>query len=481
MPILELQRRLREIGRIRIGEQVPASNGKTRPSKLTNFRFTSRDRKVVDAAADAYGGEVSPWTSPDGDQWEVKSKALELPCVVPPGGMAFSQWYELWSAGGCKRRCDGQTNHVSGKACICDPEARECSIHTRLSLLLTDLPGLGLWRLDTQGYYAAVELGGVVDLAAAFTERGQMLPARLRLEQRSVKREIDGKVQTFRFAVPTLDLDVHPLALVRAGGDAQILELPTGPSFQPVPVGELPAGPVGSIAEQLAAIEQPVESPRRKNAAAPIPATGIKPRTTEEAENDERAELADTATDEQHDALVTGVGGLTSEERQVLAAWWPKSFGSLKRRNLTADDALAVAQKIVELVTARAETTETVDAPAADVPPHPADETGGHSQITVKQLATAATKAFPLDDAPRGRKTKLRDQLRYALTFIVTNGEQWHMNELTLEQTVALDSRLADIQRGTITYSYDDDGATFTLGDNNVTVPWSTFDEQAAS
>lgn len=470
MPIIELQRRLREIGRIRIGEQVPTSNNKTRPSKLTHFRFTSRDRKVIEAAAECYGGEVGPWTSPDGDQWEVKSQAHELACVVPPGDMAFSQWFELWSAGGCKRRCDGQTEYLSDKGCICDPEARECSIHTRLSLLLTDLPGLGLWRLDTQGYYAAVELGGVVDLAAGFSARGQMLPARLRLEQRSVKRTVNGKVETRRFAVPTLDLDIHPLALVRAGTDAQVLELPSGPSFTPVPVDALPPAPVGTIAEQLAAVE--VEAPRRKNAAAPIPATGIKPRTAEAAEADQRAELADTATDEQHRALQDAIDGLAGDEKKALAEWWPKGYGSLKRRNLTGDQAVTVAQKIVELVQARK---------SEEAPPPAEEPDGGRSQISVKQLATAASKAFPLDDVPRGRKTKTRDQLRYALTYIVTNGEQWHMDELTLEQTVALDARLHDVEQGRITYTYDETGATFTLGDKNVTVPFATFDEQAAS
>lgn len=476
MPIIELQRRLREAGRIRIGEQVPTSNGKTRPSKLETFRFTSRDRKVIDAAAEAYGGTVAAWSSPDGDQWQVKSAAVEILCVVPPGQMAFSQWYELWSAGGCKRRCDGQSELISGKACLCDAEARDCSIHTRLSLLLTDLPGLGVWRLDTQGYYAAVELGGVVDLAAAFTERGQMLPARLRLEQRSVKRTVDGKTETRRFAVPTLDLDVHPLALVRAGGDAQILELPAGPSFSPVPIDELPPAPVGTIAEQLAAIDQPADTPARKNAAAPIPATGIKPRTAEEAEREAPAELPALANDEQHTALQSTIDGLTADEKKTLAAWWPKGFGSLKRRNLSGDQALTVARKIVELVEGRDEPESNHD----DEPPPPEERTQS-TTITVKQLATAASKAFPCDDVPRGRKTKLREQLRYALTYVVTNGARWHMNDLTVEETVRLDSWLNNITRGTVTYSYDDDGVTFVLGAKTVTVPWSAIAEQAAS
>lgn len=438
MPIIELQRRLREIGRIRIGEQVPTQNGKTRPSKLAHFRFTSRDRKVIDAAAEAFGGQVAPWQSPDGDQWEVKSTADEIACVVPPGDMAFSQWYETWSAGGCKRRCDGITEQITETPCKCDPEARECAIHTRVSLLLTDLPGLGLWRLDTSGYYAAVELGGIVDIASSFTDRGQMLPARLRLEQRSVKREgPDGKVQTRRFAVPTLDLDVHPLALVRAGSDAAALgvgDVPS-PSFTPVPTGELPPAPVGTIADQLAQVDADPQRAPRRNAAAPIPATGVKPRTAAEAAGDTPA-----------------AGGRVCSTcgQPLVGDATPDGRGGFKHKG---------------------------DCPG----PFGEDYTGGSSDITVRQLAALATKAFPLEDAPRGTKTARRDLLRYALTYIATNGTEWHMDGLTVEQKTSLASHLEWVEQGRITFTYDDNGATFTLGDNEVTVPWSAVtDDQPA-
>jgi hypothetical protein len=41
--IATIQHQLRELGRIRLGEQVPVSGrpGKTRPSKLATFRLTS--------------------------------------------------------------------------------------------------------------------------------------------------------------------------------------------------------------------------------------------------------------------------------------------------------------------------------------------------------------------------------------------------------------------------------------------------------
>lgn len=51
-PILDLQRRLHEAGRIRIGVQVPTGKqGKTRPAKLTTLRFTGQDRRALERVA----------------------------------------------------------------------------------------------------------------------------------------------------------------------------------------------------------------------------------------------------------------------------------------------------------------------------------------------------------------------------------------------------------------------------------------------
>lgn len=265
MSILELQRSIREAGRIRIGEKV--GEGRGRPKKLETFRITSSDKLRIEQAAEAYGGDVSEWESPNGKQWQVVTGADSLEVLVPPAELAFSQWYELWSAGGCKRRCNGATEQLSGSDCLCNPEARECDIHTRLSVLLRDLPGLGVWRLDTQGYYAAVELAGAFQLVTMAIGAGRLLPARLRLEQRSVKRPgANGKPQTLRFAVPILDLEITPERLL--SGSAETLALETGAQPHLTPV---PESPVPSIAEQSA---PPAQRPRRANAGPELPASG---------------------------------------------------------------------------------------------------------------------------------------------------------------------------------------------------------------
>lgn len=289
MAIIDLQRRIAEVGRIRIGQQIASSNGRSkRPAKLTTFRLTSPNRTRVDQAARLYGGEVTEWEAPAGKQWEVVTQAEALNVIVPPSDMAFSQHYELWSAGGgCQRRCDGQSESISDGPCVCDPDNRECDIHTRLSVMLADLPGLGVWRLDTSGYYAAVELQGAVGVVQMAAGRGQMLPAQLRLEQRMVKR--GGK--TMRFAVPVLDVEISPAQLVGGGPQTVMIERETGrviesperpalnPAITPVP-GSVPEHPVASVAEQVAAPQR-----SRRRTSQPVPETGLIPRTVEQAES----------------------------------------------------------------------------------------------------------------------------------------------------------------------------------------------------
>lgn len=235
MPILDLEHRLREVGRIRLGDTVPATSQKggeyRRPVKLDTFRLTSRDERIVRRAADLFGGSAEPWPEQDG-QWQVTTDATDLDVIVPPSHMSFSQWYEEWSGGGCVRRCDGRHDVVRDCPCDCDPVARVCAIHTRLSVMLPELPGLGVWRVETHGYYAAVELGGAVEIAAAAAARGQMLPARLRVEQREVLR--GGK--TFRFMVPVLDLDVAPAALLAGSSAAGALTGENMPALDEAPV-----------------------------------------------------------------------------------------------------------------------------------------------------------------------------------------------------------------------------------------------------
>ena len=259
-------------------------NAKGYPSRLEHWKLTSRDQVRLQAAAQSYGGKVEPWEGHEG-QFSLHTETDALPILLLPG-QTLSSFYELWSGGGAQRRCDGVTEMLSDGPCLCDPDKRECKPHTRLQVLLPDVPGLGCWRLDTTGYYAAVELAGTVDLLEMATGRGVLLPARLRIDQRSVLR--DG--QTRRFPVPTLDIDVRPLEMhaltqgevpeefqiagryPQKDGSVEVVGF-DGSTTTYTPVPALPSAGV-SVKEGLDAAEAQVEQKTRTaRSAAPIGAS----------------------------------------------------------------------------------------------------------------------------------------------------------------------------------------------------------------
>ncbi len=200
--IIGLQKQQTEVGRIRLGVKVASPNGKERPVKLDTLRFTSPRRELIEKVAELYGGKAEPWSPPKGNsQWQVITTSTEVPVMVPPQDPAESQWFEMWSKGGCLRRCDGQTERISQKPCMCDanPQERDCKMHTRVRVLLEEVPGIGVWRVDTGSFYAATELPTTARILA---EAKGLIPGKLILDQRTVTR--GGK--TFNFAVPVLDI-----------------------------------------------------------------------------------------------------------------------------------------------------------------------------------------------------------------------------------------------------------------------------------
>jgi len=223
MPILTLQRKLTEVGRIRLG----AKSGKGAPTKLETFRLTSKSKEAIDAAAEVYGGKIGTWSGPDGQEYELITETNTLDVVVPPGN-ALSQWYEMWSGAGCQRRCDGQTETLTGSPCKCPTDQAQrtelsgrgqaCRPTTRLSVILPQVRTVGIWRLETHGYHAATELAGVAELLERVSANDRYLPATLRLEPRSSKK--GGK--TSRFVVPVLEVGATVQEAIAASAGTEI-------------------------------------------------------------------------------------------------------------------------------------------------------------------------------------------------------------------------------------------------------------------
>lgn len=234
MTVLALQKRYRELGRLRLGTK--ASGGK-RPVKLETWRLTSPSREILEGAAALYGGEVSPWDDAptQGDQYQLITTTTEINVYVPDQDIAHGQYYELWSAGGVQRRCDGETELISGRDCLCDPDDRKCQLTTHLIVILPQLADLGTWRLTSHGYNAAAELPTTVALLMRLNAEGALPAAVLGMEQRT--QRVDG--QTRHFVVPVLRIP-YSIAQAEASG-IPILTSPVQRASLPAERPRLPA------------------------------------------------------------------------------------------------------------------------------------------------------------------------------------------------------------------------------------------------
>lgn len=205
--IITLQRQARELGRLRAGVYIPPANGKRGyPTRSETWILTTHQREYLDTAAELWGGEVEEWT-PQGNgakAWRLITEQAAIDAILPPGD-PLSQSYEMWSRGGCQRRCDGETEALSSKPCLCraqfgdefhlqDPD-KACRPHTRLNVILPDLPDLGVWRMESKGFYAANEVPAAIDLIHHATGGRLAVPIRLRIEPR--KRVAQGKTKQY--------------------------------------------------------------------------------------------------------------------------------------------------------------------------------------------------------------------------------------------------------------------------------------------
>ena len=123
---------------------------------------------------------------------------------------------------------------ISGRACLCNPEARECSPVTHLAVMLPALADIGTWRVVTRSWNAGAELPGTVELLSKLAAKGAIPRAELGIEARTVKR--DGRTQ--HFTLPVLRV---PWSLAQAEREGvPILAGADRPALTPEGVTELP-------------------------------------------------------------------------------------------------------------------------------------------------------------------------------------------------------------------------------------------------
>ncbi|MFD4968887.1 hypothetical protein [Streptomyces sp. NPDC058424] len=215
--IITNQRQARELGRLRTGWSVPNPdpNKRPRPVKSKTWVISSHAEHYVQKAAELYGGKVERW-QPQGNgapQFRVITEAKQLDAVLP-GGDPLSQYNEMWNKGGCSRRCDGETEQLSRRPCLCIAEFGQdwyllrqnaykkdkvCAATSRLNVVLLDMPDMGVWRAETHSFYASNELAGTVDMVLSGTGGKGLVPVTLRIEPRT--RVAGGQTKHFPVVV----------------------------------------------------------------------------------------------------------------------------------------------------------------------------------------------------------------------------------------------------------------------------------------
>lgn len=230
VPLSDLSRRIPLVGKLKAGVYKSG-----RPQAIDTWRLTTSSREFAADFADIYGGTVEPMTNKNSPhKWEVISEASEI-SIALLGENGYSVQYELWSGGGCQRRCDGVTAEViqttgpddveyAPTNCICDAKQElECSLKSRLTMILPDLPFRGGVVYETGSKNFAEESQGMLALLAQMQASG-VTRGKLRLEQR---RSSGNR----KYTIAVVGVEQSPEAIV--SGMAGIRSLGTAPEQRP--------------------------------------------------------------------------------------------------------------------------------------------------------------------------------------------------------------------------------------------------------
>lgn len=222
VPLSDIARRVPLVGKLKAGVYKSG-----RPQAIDTWRLTTSSHEFAADFADIYGGTVEPMTNNNSPhKWEVISEASEI-SIALLGENGYSVQYELWQAGGCQRRCDGVTAEViqttgpddveyAPTNCICDAKQElECSLKSRLTMILPDLPFRGGVVYETGSKNFAEESQGMLALLAQMQASG-VTRGKLRLEQ----RKSSGNR---KYTIAVVGVEQSPEAIVSGMGGVRSL------------------------------------------------------------------------------------------------------------------------------------------------------------------------------------------------------------------------------------------------------------------
>ncbi|MCL6600837.1 MAG: hypothetical protein K6T81_19195 [Alicyclobacillus macrosporangiidus] len=229
--------RVPRVGKIHLGIRTRNDKGKEYP-KAVDYFVVKPDESTSEAAAAAFHSVY-------GD------KPQEITVAFPTNDpeQFFPQYLAAYQGGGgkyklfCKgdgetaSRADGQGNRVQIPCLYKDCpiyQQGKCKEIGRLQFFLPDVPGIGVWQIDTSSYHTTANLNGSIQMIRALTGgRIAMIPLTLRIVPKVVNP--DGIAKT----VYVLELAVQDMKLTDFLRQTPLLTTGT-PLVEPIPQDELP-------------------------------------------------------------------------------------------------------------------------------------------------------------------------------------------------------------------------------------------------
>lgn len=170
--------RMPRVGKIHLGIKKVSKNGNEYPSQTDYFVVTAGDTTTEQAAAafkTAYGEQP---------------KELTIMFPLNDREEFFPQAYKRYAASGlmCKGNGEYAIEVIDGKLVErdCDPElcphfqSKQCHLRGHLQVILPELPGLGVWQIDTGSFNSVRNINSAIAYIQTLTGgRIAMIPLKL--------------------------------------------------------------------------------------------------------------------------------------------------------------------------------------------------------------------------------------------------------------------------------------------------------------
>jgi hypothetical protein len=232
---LSTSRRLPRLGKIHLG--VKDDRG---IPKRTDYFVFDKDNPHYKELVDAFGE---------------KPKELRIMIPVEDEERFASQYYRCYSktrglickgdgitasrltdtASGAMADRDSKVvemREIECKGRDCPDYKQKCKEVMNLQFLLPEIPGLGVWQIDTSSINSIININSMVDLLKSIYKKISMIPLLLTLEPKQVKNPDDSKVQTVFVLNLRVNEKLSDLARL-ARKSAEVYELPVGDKERP--------------------------------------------------------------------------------------------------------------------------------------------------------------------------------------------------------------------------------------------------------